>query len=525
MNVKTHEQFHVLEPLDAHNMIAGDVRISILASKTAFTVTVKEARNLAAKDSNGLSDPFARLQLGNNKKKSSTQKKTLNPKWDESFDFATDADQEWLRITLWDWDLVGSSEFMGQAMIQLPNLNNFDELNEFNNRYQDVWLVLSSHDLGVEKEGDDKAKKVKSPQLLRPTGKLTRKVSDLVRTSAKVDPETQTLGSLRIKIKYNEQMLLPLESYTPLLNELKSNLNISSYLEDVCPEKEYVGRNLVNIYFADSYEAGVAYLDRVTHCEIESMKTPDVIFRGNTLATKSLDAFMRLVGTDYLTTTLQPVIQEVIKSTKSCEVDPMKIEKGENAEKNMENLKQIITLFIDAILDSKNNMPKIFKVVFANLGKRVQEKWPDAAAKNSKYPAVAGFIFLRFFNPAILGPKLFHLVDKFLDEETSRKLTLVSKTMQNLANLVNFGEKEKFMIPLNSLLEQRQAKMMEFLDFASTSTDKVATGYVRADLQKELGIASKYLTQYLPAMKEGKKPGLEKLEGVLKNVEAELAKK
>ena len=43
------------------------------------------------------------------------------------------------------------------------------------------------------------------------------------------------------------------------------------------------------------------------------------------------------------------------------------------------------------------------------------------------YLAVSGFLFLRFFNPAILGPKLFAVKDEHPDQKTERTLKLVAK--------------------------------------------------------------------------------------------------
>ena len=51
------------------------------------------------------------------KKKSVTMKKTLNPKWDsESFGFEVDSKISGILVEVWDWDAVGSDEFMGQFM-------------------------------------------------------------------------------------------------------------------------------------------------------------------------------------------------------------------------------------------------------------------------------------------------------------------------------------------------------------------------------------------------------------------------
>ncbi|CAG2068977.1 unnamed protein product, partial [Timema podura] len=52
-----------------------------------------------------------------------------------------------------------------------------------------------------------------------------------------------------------------------------------------------------------------------------------------------------------------------------------------------------------------------------------------------RYSVISGFIFLRFFAPAILGPKLFDLTTEQIDSQTNRTLTLISKTIQSLGNL------------------------------------------------------------------------------------------
>ncbi len=53
----------------------------------ALLITLKEAKNLPAADSNGLSDPYAKVKLGKDHRKSMIQYDTLNPVWSEKFDF------------------------------------------------------------------------------------------------------------------------------------------------------------------------------------------------------------------------------------------------------------------------------------------------------------------------------------------------------------------------------------------------------------------------------------------------------
>jgi Ras GTPase-activating protein 3 len=53
------------------------------------------------------------------------------------------------------------------------------------------------------------------------------------------------------------------------------------------------------------------------------------------------------------------------------------------------------------------------------------------------YSVISGFIFLRFFAPAILNPKLFEITDEIIDPVVGRTLTLMSKTVQMMGNLVS----------------------------------------------------------------------------------------
>lgn len=81
------------------------------------------ARNLAAKDRNGLSDPFVRFQLGKTKAKSATVYKNLNPEWNEEFLFRVeDIANDVLEVTLWDEDFLGMADFLGYVSIPVADI-------------------------------------------------------------------------------------------------------------------------------------------------------------------------------------------------------------------------------------------------------------------------------------------------------------------------------------------------------------------------------------------------------------------
>lgn len=100
------------------------------------------------------------------------------------------------------------------------------------------------------------------------------------------------------------------------------------------------------------------------------------------------------------------------------------------------------------------------------------------------YSSVCGFLFLRFFCPAILNPKLFGLLkgssktlsslpvaqwltDLCVDHpgvRAQRTLTLIAKSLQGLANMTTFGIKEPWMSPMNEFLAEHKAELKDFVD-------------------------------------------------------------
>ena len=91
-------------------------------------IRVVEARDLLAADRGGTSDPFAVLEVldgpngkvldlavaGSSKVRTKTIKKTLAPKWDETFSFERPAEHGcWLRVVVWDDDLMVWTKLRG----------------------------------------------------------------------------------------------------------------------------------------------------------------------------------------------------------------------------------------------------------------------------------------------------------------------------------------------------------------------------------------------------------------------------
>jgi hypothetical protein len=119
------------------------------------------------------------------------------------------------------------------------------------------------------------------------------------------------------------------------------------------------------------------------------------------------------------------------------------------------------------------------------------------------YTAASGFLFLRFFCPAILAvrfpytlnlfqPKLFKLTcDSPPTDNTGRLLLLITKIMQNLSNLIQFqdGGKELFMIPCDSFITANIPKFKEFIDRISVSLELISNILVQGNITSRFTVS------------------------------------
>ncbi|KAJ8979368.1 hypothetical protein NQ317_002957 [Molorchus minor] len=239
-----------------------------------------------------------------------------------------------------------------------------------------------------------------------------------------------------------------------------------------------IAQPLVRIFM--HYDKIVPIIRALANVEISSVTDPTTIFRGNTLVSKMMDEAMRLIGLQYLHKTLRPTLELIFTERKPCEIDPTRVRDANTIAANLANLKFYIKKIFEAITQSAVNCPSLMCQIFHNLKECAMLHFPEN--KGVRYSVISGFIFLRFFAPAILGPKLFDLTTQQIDSQTNRTLTLISKTIQSLGNLVSCRSsqqvcKEEYMECLYKAFytESNMTAMRQFLEIISANTSSPQT--------------------------------------------------
>lgn len=104
-----------LDPSESINNM-GNLRVDVL-----------DAQELPAADSNGKSDPYVKFELnGQEIYKTKTQKKTLNPSWNEVFNVPIPSrTSAKFKATVWDYDFADKPDFLGGTDINLDQLEPF----------------------------------------------------------------------------------------------------------------------------------------------------------------------------------------------------------------------------------------------------------------------------------------------------------------------------------------------------------------------------------------------------------------
>ncbi|THH16896.1 hypothetical protein EW146_g3826 [Bondarzewia mesenterica] len=284
------------------------------------------------------------------------------------------------------------------------------------------------------------------------------------------------VGQIRLKLKVDEEIVLPHSAYARMVNVVIPTLDERNYLDwmrdfELELKMKHVSSELVSVAIAKNIL--IQNVFELADHEVDGTPTShNTLFRGNTVFTKTVELLMAWYGKNFLEASIGDTIRRICADNIAIEVDPVRNGKGsKDIERNVDLLVHWCQQIWNQIYSVRSECPNEMRRLFERIRQLVERRYRFSDNNSSRelpWQSVSAFCFLRFIVPAILHPHLFGLCPGLPDLPVQRSLTLIAKVIQSLANLNSTVQKEEFMRGVRSFLEESVPAMIDYILVVST---------------------------------------------------------
>ncbi|CAE6457906.1 unnamed protein product [Rhizoctonia solani] len=285
-------------------------------------------------------------------------------------------------------------------------------------------------------------------------------------------------GELLLEIKFDEEIVLPLENYSAMKDILarKNYFELWNDLTKRIPIPAQVSTHLISLAL---YHGNLApHLAELARSEIISASTsPSTLFRGNSTLTRVVESAMAILGAQgFLDNSIGHVIRDIYRDKVTFETCQSSTG-GPNTAAGIIEGADVMTHWLRKIWDSiwraRNGCPDELRHLFYHIRTQVEARWGSSALHTDlKYQAISAFLFLRFFIPALLRPEQYGLTVGPPPDGVERSLKSLARALQSLANLNTNVQREEFMRGVKAFNEENVDAMIDYLTFVSTPSDR-----------------------------------------------------
>jgi uncharacterized protein (UPF0147 family) len=415
----------------------------LTSDKPCLYVNLLEARGLSSGKAFGTVDAYACIEYGSNSMYSTTIFRTHDARWEEECTFNIGERQVFLAIRVWNQSLVGKDNLLGE--VRIPAWEYSAE------QKHDFWFKLER----------PRGAKYKSMTV---SGEIhVRFLYTLGETSGTLIDGGDSKYELLVRsiVSPDFHVLRFLLEYLSQADLIRSR-----------PGERCLHAILI-VFQHHTFSSTMRFIDLCIDQEVRSTTVFTSLFRKNTIAPKLLSKFAMSAGGAFLVDMLQPMVENVCNSSKTFEIDELRVTNREDIDKNRDNLMRKCQRVLDHILDTPVPVP--IRWVAHSIKRSVEKKFPNAVVN-----ALASLYFLRFVCPAIVAPSHYGIAQQTPNRKQSRFLLLIAKTIQLMANRAQRAEEK------DADLFVKEAYMRQMMPFVLKNLDRMRKFLVgMADVQDD----------------------------------------